>query len=119
MFESFDLYVKAYPESESWRQFVGNGTLIPTYFGQSCVSGDYYVADIRQWPEFARLPNGSVDYSSKTGKIETWISVSDGDDFLIRKRVTDRPEAERELEALKLLFPFHLSELKEFGYDFI
>lgn len=118
-FDTFDDYVKAFPEGEhqGFRRMAEKGCLIATYEGQSCLEGDYYLVHIYEWRAYGNKPDGRVDYRARTGEIIAEVVVNDGDDGYARKRVANRQEAEQEVENLKMLAPFYYGTLvSDFGY---
>ena len=82
-------------------------TLIATYEHQSCLEGDYYIVWIRRM----------YDRGLKQYTCPTHVVVNNGDDGYYEKPVRTEEEALQELEALKLLAPFHGSDLQAFGYQ--
>jgi hypothetical protein len=103
-YDSFDEYVAAHPEGESFRAWVTSSgrnkhvKLIPGAGPHSGLPGEYLHAHLVHSDECM------------------WISVRDCDDGYITKVVDDKEEGLQELENLKKLAPFHLWELEEFGY---
>lgn len=118
VYATFAEYVAAHPDGERWRKWVEDGSLVPGYGGASCLPGDYYVVQIREWPVRARKPDGSLDYARRNENLgtEIWVTVNDGDDGFCSKRCADRAAALAEVEALKDLAPFYYGDLREFGY---
>ena len=98
IFDTFDDYVKAFPEAEKYRRWVENGILLPTYEGYCGMPGDYVTASIHNWKE-------------------SWfVIVNDCDDGSLRLTLKSRQDAEKEIGNLRLLAPFMMSELRDFGY---
>ena len=111
VFESFDAYARAYPESERFRDWLTNrGTrhdlaLLPADPDQGCqLPGGYNWATLG-W------------YNDVGGDTSWYIIVHDSDDGACRKYVADAHEAKQEFANLKLLAPFALYELTAFGYQ--
>jgi len=102
-FDTFDEYVKVYKDGEDWRRMVGDHVLIAGY--STCLEGDYYIA----------FAVHSKHY--KTGVPFHDVVVNDGDDGYVRKHCASYEEAEAVLQELKQLAPFHMSEIRAFGFD--
>lgn len=105
IYNSFDEYVAAHPEGETFRRWITNDgrrnvILLPTTPNTNGIPGDYLWACIIQYP-------------SGTYK----VGVYDCDDGEVEKEVDTLEEAQEWFEKLKLLAPFGLYEMRQFGYD--
>jgi len=108
-FLCFDEYLKLHPEAESWRASMSFGALLVACYS-SCLPGDYYI--VKAIPDY--------DWRAEPPRFLTSgrMVVNDGDDGYYEKAI-QMDEANIELEKLKLLAPFHGSDLvKFFGYNY-
>lgn len=112
-FDTFDEYVKVFPEGEHFRNWVGNGILIPTYESGCTITGEYYTARIMEYPKDLYPAGKGLSYLNGT----VWIYLNDCDDGSCQKQCKDIEDAKQELEKLKLLAPFYYWNLKDYGYD--
>ena len=106
-FDSFDDYVKVHPSGERYRRWVMDSIqyiLFPCYQEGCGLPGHYYFAYIRR------------EYRHGKWLGTYYVHVNDCDDFGCNKRGLTLDEAKAELENLKLLAPFTIHELADFGY---
>ena len=114
VFESFDLYVRAHPEGERFRDWIterGNRRvqdilLLPADPNQGCQLPGGYL-----WASFGWRPD-----PDRPEHHHWTVYIHDCDDGCVKKSVPDVQAAFAEYENLKLLAPFRLYELTEFGY---
>lgn len=105
-------YVKIYPEAENYRswfswKYFGELLVVQSYPRWGCMPG--CVLNITYYPEFKHPVNPKYDGSPR-------IVINDGDDCDMEKRFPTNKDAKIAFEELKLLAPFSMPELKEFGY---
>lgn len=102
-FDTFDEYVKVYPDGEHWRHMVDKGEVLIAGYS-TCLEGEYYIA----WAYHG------THYKTKAPIHE--VVVNDGDDGYVKLKCSSFEEAEAKLQEIKQLAPFHMSELLEFGF---
>ena len=121
-YNSFDEYVKDYPEAERYRNWITNiypikrkgikskkkivlshptrnAIILKTTIEHPSLPGGYFWAYITNW------------------KGKWWITVNDSDDFSVRSEdFENETDAQKVLESLKDLVPFDMVELQDFGF---
>ncbi len=113
---NFEEYLAEFPEAEKYRNWLtGKANRPGTRFmilqaspWWACTPGCCYI--VTQYRRFDHPKNPK--YSMKPS-----IFVNDGDDADAIKRFETEEEADKAFEELKLLAPFALPELYEFGYE--
>lgn len=103
-FDNFDDYVKVHQDGEHWRHMVDPGHILLAGYS-TCLEGDYYIA----WAYHG------THYKTKEPIHD--VVINDGDDGYARKHCASFEEAEALLQELKQLAPFHLGEIRDFGFD--
>ena len=118
-YHSFDEWVAAYPDGEHFRNWIVDSRnskwhigwlFIPQDEPHSCpLPGGYvWALGVKRAPQLLELDPGSADY---------YVVVQDNDDGIMRKDFDTEEEVLEEMKNLEEMAPFHLWDLKEFGYD--
>lgn len=98
-YDTFDAYVKDFPEAEQYRKWVGDGIMLPTYPNWCGMPGDYITASVHHWHD------------------QWHVVINDCDDGTCQKHFPTEEQAREELNTLKTLSPLVMYDLRDFGYD--
>lgn len=105
-------YMRDFPTADNpafWWHKTGKTFLLQTYSYYRSIEGNFLLIWVE--PEYV-YPNAIIP---KT--VKPFVLVNDGDDAYMRRYFDTNEQALTAGEELKALAPFHMDELKHFGYE--